>query len=89
MTKRVFNFYAGPATLPLKALEKARDEFLDFAGTGMSVLEISHRTKPWQKTIDEADALVREVMGVPNDYKDRSSIWYQPISKSQGNQWST
>ncbi|MGY5857801.1 MAG: 3-phosphoserine/phosphohydroxythreonine transaminase [Candidatus Thorarchaeota archaeon] len=69
MTKRVYNFYAGPATLPLPALEKARDEFLDFAGTGMSVLEISHRTKPWQKVMDDADALMREVMGIPNDYK--------------------
>ncbi len=80
MTKRVYNFYAGPATLPLPALEKARDEFLDFAGTGMSVLEISHRTKPWQKTIDEADALVREMMGVPNDYK---VMWLSGGASSQ------
>ena len=80
MTKRVYNFYAGPATLPLSALEKARDEFLDFAGTGMSVLEISHRTKPWQKTIDAADALVREVMGVPNDYK---VMWLSGGASSQ------
>ena len=49
MTNRVYNFYAGPATMPLPALEKAKEEFLDFAGTGMSVLEISHRTKEWQK----------------------------------------
>ncbi len=69
MTKRKFNFFPGPATLPLPALEKARDEFLDFEGTGMSVLEISHRSKPWQKVMDDADALVREVMGVPSDYK--------------------
>ena len=69
MTKRVYNFYPGPATLPLPVLEKAREEFLDFAGTGMSVLEISHRSKPWQQVMDDADALVREVMGVPSDYK--------------------
>ena len=80
MTKRVWNFYAGPAVLPLPALEKARDEFLDFAGTGMSVLEISHRSKPWQKTIDAADALVREVMGVPNDYK---VMWLSGGASSQ------
>ena len=80
MTKRVYNFYAGPATLPLSALEKARDEFLDFAGTGMSVLEISHRTKPWQKTIDDADALVREVMPVPSDYK---VMWLSGGASSQ------
>jgi len=69
LTKRVFNFYAGPATLPLPALEKAREEFLDFAGTGMSVIEISHRSKEWEKVMTEADSLVREVMGVPSDYK--------------------
>jgi phosphoserine aminotransferase len=69
MTKRVYNFYAGPATLPLPALEKARDEFLDFAGTGMSVLEISHRSKEWQTAIDYAESLLREILGIPSDYK--------------------
>ncbi|MHA1881766.1 MAG: 3-phosphoserine/phosphohydroxythreonine transaminase [Candidatus Thorarchaeota archaeon] len=69
MTKRVYNFYAGPATLPLPALEKAKEEFLDFAGTGMSVLEISHRTKEWQTTIDSATDLVKELMGVPEGYE--------------------
>ena len=69
MTKRVFNFYPGPATLPLKVLEKARDEFLDFLGTGMSVMEISHRSKEWDKTMLEATDQVRRLMGVPDDYK--------------------
>jgi phosphoserine aminotransferase len=69
MVKRVFNFNPGPATLPLPVLEQARDEFLNFAGTGMSVIEISHRSKEWEKTMEEADSLVREVMGVPSDYK--------------------
>jgi phosphoserine aminotransferase len=69
MVKRVFNFNPGPATLPLPVLEQARDEFLNFAGTGMSVIEISHRSKEWEKVMAEADALVREVMGVPSDYK--------------------
>lgn len=69
MTKRSWNFYAGPATLPLPVLEKARDEMLDFAGTGMSVMEISHRSKEWENAMKETDGLVREVMGVPSDYK--------------------
>ena len=69
MTKRVFNFYAGPATLPLSVLEKAREEFLDFAGTGMSVMEISHRSKEWSKAIADASDLARELMGIPSDFK--------------------
>ncbi|MFW9768008.1 MAG: 3-phosphoserine/phosphohydroxythreonine transaminase [Candidatus Thorarchaeota archaeon] len=80
MTKRVYNFYAGPATLPLPALEKARDEFLDFAGTGMSVLEISHRSKEWQKAMDDAEALLREMMVVPEDYK---VLWLSGGASSQ------
>jgi phosphoserine aminotransferase len=80
MTKRVYNFYAGPATLPLPALEKAREEFLDFAGTGMSVLEISHRSKEWQKAIDDAEALLRELMGIPSDYK---VLWLSGGASSQ------
>ncbi|MFW9797312.1 MAG: 3-phosphoserine/phosphohydroxythreonine transaminase [Candidatus Thorarchaeota archaeon] len=69
MTKRVFNFYAGPATLQLPVLEKAREEFLDFAGTGMSVLEISHRSKEWSNAMVEVNSLARELMGIPSDYK--------------------
>ncbi len=69
MTKRVFNFYAGPATLPLPVLERAREDFLDFAGTGMSVIEISHRSKEWEKVMTDATDLVRELMGVPQEYK--------------------
>jgi phosphoserine aminotransferase len=69
MTKRVFNFYAGPATLPLPVLEKAKEEFLDFAGTGMSVMEISHRSKEWEKAMADATDLAREMMGIPTDYK--------------------
>jgi phosphoserine aminotransferase len=69
LAKRVFNFNPGPATLPLPVLEQVRDELLNFAGTGMSVIEISHRSKEWEKTMEQADSLVREVMGVPSDYK--------------------
>ena len=69
MVKRVHNFYAGPATLPLPVLERAREEFLDFAGTGMSVLEISHRSKEYDKVHQESMALVKELMGLKDDRK--------------------
>lgn len=65
---RVYNFAAGPSTLPLEVLEEARDEFLDFAGTGMSVTEISHRDKAYGAVVTEAEALVRELLSVPEDY---------------------
>jgi phosphoserine aminotransferase len=62
---RALNFNAGPATLPLPALERARDELLDFAGSGMSVMEHSHRGKEYEAVHDEALALVRELYAVP------------------------
>jgi len=67
-TRRVHNFYAGPATMPLPALERAREEFLDFAGTGMSVMEISHRSKEYEAVHAEAEALLRELMAIPSNY---------------------
>ena len=57
---RVINFYAGPAGLPLPALERAQKELLDFEGTGMSVMEISHRAKEYDAVHNEAIALVRD-----------------------------
>lgn len=69
MGKRVINFYAGPAALPLPALERARDELLDFEGTGMSVMEISHRAKEYDAVHNEAIALVRELLNVPEHFK--------------------
>ncbi|MFW9932875.1 MAG: aminotransferase class V-fold PLP-dependent enzyme, partial [Candidatus Thorarchaeota archaeon] len=68
MAKRVYNFYPGPATLPLPALKKAQEELLDFKGTGMSVMEISHRSDEWEQVMNEATGLVRELMRVPSDY---------------------
>ncbi|HEX9850402.1 3-phosphoserine/phosphohydroxythreonine transaminase [Candidatus Deferrimicrobium sp.] len=67
--KRTVNFNAGPAALPLPALERARDEFLDFAGSGMSVMEHSHRGKEYEAVHDEAIALVRELLGIPASYE--------------------
>jgi len=69
MTNRTINFYAGPAGLPLPALERAKDELLDFAGTGMSVMEISHRSKEYDAVHEEAIALTKELMGIPENYK--------------------
>ena len=66
---RVKNFNAGPAALPLPALERAREEFLDFAGSGMSVMEHSHRGKEYEAVHDEAIALVRDLLGVPASYE--------------------
>ena len=66
---RAMNFGAGPATLPLPALERARDELLDFAGTGMSVMEHSHRGKEYEAVHHEAQTLLRELAGIPSDYE--------------------
>ncbi len=65
---RVYNFAAGPSTLPLNVLQQAQAEFLDFCGTGMSVCEISHRDKTYMAIVEEAEALVRELLKVPEDY---------------------
>jgi phosphoserine aminotransferase len=65
---RTMNFSAGPAALPLPALERARDELLDFAGSGMSVMEQSHRGKDYEAVHDEAIALTRELLAVPESH---------------------
>ncbi len=65
---RVFNFAAGPSTLPVPVLEIAQKELLDYQGTGMSITEMSHRGKPFMAVNDEANALLRELMNIPEDY---------------------
>lgn len=65
---RVYNFSAGPSMLPLEVLEEAQKEFLDFAGTGMSVTEISHRDKAFAAIVEEAEQLLRELMNIPDSY---------------------
>ncbi len=67
--ERIFNFNAGPATLPLVVLEEAQNELLNFKGTGMSVMENSHRTKEYEAINSEAEALVKELLGVPENYR--------------------
>ncbi|MBQ6979878.1 MAG: 3-phosphoserine/phosphohydroxythreonine transaminase [Clostridia bacterium] len=65
---RVFNFAAGPSTLPLPVLEEAKKDLTDYLGTGMSIMEMSHRGKPFMAVNDEANALLRELMNIPDDY---------------------
>lgn len=65
---RVHNFYPGPSALPLAALERARDELLDFEGSGMSIMEQSHRGKVYEAVHDEALDLVRRLMSVPDTH---------------------
>lgn len=66
---RVYNFSAGPAVLPEEVLATAAAEMLDYHGSGMSVMEMSHRSKDFQDIIDTAEADLRELMGIPSNYK--------------------
>lgn len=66
---RVYNFSAGPAVLPEEVLQEAADEMLDYNGTGMSVMEMSHRSKAFQEIIDTAEVDLRELMNIPDNYK--------------------
>ena len=66
---RIYNFAAGPATMPESVLEEARDEMMNYRGSGMSVMEMSHRSKMFQQIADEAEADLRELMGIPDNYK--------------------
>lgn len=65
---RVYNFSAGPSMLPLEVLEKAAAEMTEYGSSGQSVMEMSHRSKEYQAIIDNAEALVREIMHVPDNY---------------------
>lgn len=66
---RVYNFSAGPGVLPEPVLEEAAREMMDYRGTGMSVMEMSHRSKPYQRIIDEAEEDLRTLMSIPDNYK--------------------
>ena len=66
---RVYNFSAGPAVLPEEVLKEAAEEMLDYKGTGMSVMEMSHRSKAFQDIIDEAEQDIRDLMNIPDNYK--------------------
>ncbi len=66
---RVYNFSAGPAVLPLEVLEQAREELLDWHGSGMSVMEMSHRGKEFVSIAEQAEATLRELLHIPDSYK--------------------
>lgn len=66
---RVYNFSAGPAVLPESVLQEAAAEMLDYQGTGMSVMEMSHRSAAFKKIIEEAEADLRDLMAIPDNYK--------------------
>lgn len=69
MSKRIFNFAAGPCTLPLPALEKAAGELVDYGGAGMSLIEMSHRGKHYEAVHGQALALLRALLGVPEEFE--------------------
>ena len=66
---RTFNFSAGPAMMPEPVLEEIRDEMMNYRGSGMCVMEMSHRSKVFQQIIDEAEADLRDLMNIPDNYK--------------------
>lgn len=67
--KRVFNFSAGPAVLPEEVLKEAAEEMLDYQGSGMSVMEMSHRSKPFEKILNDAIQDLKDLMNIPDNYK--------------------
>ena len=67
--KKVHNFNAGPCILPDQAIENAIDALKDFAGTGMAVIEVSHRSKEWQAVMDECLALWKELLNIPDTHE--------------------
>jgi len=66
---RIFNFSAGPATLPEAVLKDVQAEMLEWNGTGASVMEVSHRGKPFMQTAAQAEQDLRDLMGIPDNYK--------------------
>ena len=66
---RVYNFSAGPAVMPEEVLREAAAEMMDYKGCGMSVMEMSHRSRDFQDILDEAEKDLRELMNIPDNYK--------------------
>ena len=69
MSERIFNFNAGPAAIPQSVLEEVRNDLLNYKGEGLSVMEMSHRSKSFDAIIKSAESLMKEVMGIPDGYK--------------------
>ena len=66
---RIYNFSAGPSMLPLPVLEEVHEELFNYRGSGQSVMEMSHRSKVFQTIVDEAEADLRTLLGIPDNYK--------------------
>ena len=77
---RIYNFNPGPAALSLSVLEKVKDEILNYHGTGMSILETSHRSKEFKELLDDANGLIRKIYNIPDEYK---ILWLQGGSSTQ------
>ena len=75
---RKWNFSAGPACLPLDVLEDCKEDLINYKGTGMSVMEMSHRGKDFMKIAEEAEADLRELVGIPDNYKVRPTARSTP-----------
>ena len=69
MSKQIYNFCAGPAMLPVEVMERAQREFCNFQGLGASVMELSHRGKPYMAVAEKAEADLRDLLAVPDNYK--------------------
>lgn len=69
MNKRAYNFNAGPAALPLEVLQKAQEQFVEYQGIGMSIMEISHRSSHYEQLNDETQSLLKELFAIPDGYK--------------------
>ena len=69
MYNRIYNFSAGPSMLPVPVLEKAKDEMMNYEGSGMSVMEMSHRSPVYDAIIKGAEAAMRRVMNIPDNYR--------------------
>ncbi len=69
MPDRIYNFSAGPSTLPVEVLEQAAKDIVNFNDKGIGLIEMSHRSKEFVAVADEAEALLREIMGIPENFK--------------------
>ncbi|MGI9571592.1 MAG: aminotransferase class V-fold PLP-dependent enzyme, partial [Desulfobulbia bacterium] len=69
MPDRIYNFSAGPATLPYEVLEQAAKDIVNFKDKGIGLIEMSHRSKEFIGVVDECESLLRELMGIPDNYK--------------------
>ena len=78
---RVYNFSAGPAAMPVSVLQEAQREFLDYAGSGMSVLEMSHRSAAYQEVIDAAENNLRSLVGIPDSYGVLAGRRHAPVRR--------